>query len=69
MTTSERHLRQTGLSVVGAAGQEALRGSTVLVAGCGALGTVAAELLAEFLGAREPEESVESQCQLHEALH
>jgi len=46
VTTSERHLRQTGLSVVGAAGQEALRGSTVLVAGCGALGTVAAELLA-----------------------
>lgn len=46
MSASDRHLRQTGLSVVGTSGQEALRRSTVLIAGCGALGSVTAELLA-----------------------
>ncbi len=45
MSVSDRHLRQIGLSTIGAHGQEALRGSTVLIAGCGALGTVAAEIL------------------------
>ncbi len=46
MSRLERHLRQTGLPVIGRAGQDALRDATVLIVGCGALGTVTAELLA-----------------------
>lgn len=41
----DRHHRQRLLPVVGDDGQEALRASTVFIAGCGALGTVAADLL------------------------
>jgi molybdopterin/thiamine biosynthesis adenylyltransferase len=41
----DRHHRQRLLPAVGDAGQEALRDSTVFIAGCGALGTVAADLL------------------------
>lgn len=43
--TTDRHHRQRLLPVIGDEGQQALSESTVLVAGCGALGTVAADLL------------------------
>ena len=43
--TTDRHHRQRLLPVIGDDGQQALSESTVLVAGCGALGTVAADLL------------------------
>jgi adenylyltransferase/sulfurtransferase len=45
VTESDRHHRQRLLPVVGDVGQEALRDATVFIAGCGALGTVAADLL------------------------
>lgn len=45
MPESDRHDRQRLLPVVGDDGQAALRASTVFIAGCGALGTVAADLL------------------------
>jgi molybdopterin/thiamine biosynthesis adenylyltransferase len=45
VTESDRHHRQRLLPVVGDAGQEALHDATVFIAGCGALGTVAADLL------------------------
>jgi len=45
MAESDRHHRQRLLPVVGDDGQASLRGATVFVAGCGALGTVAADLL------------------------
>lgn len=41
-----RYARQAVLGVIGHAGQEALARSTVLVVGCGALGSAQAELLA-----------------------
>ncbi len=44
--TGSRYARQEVLGVIGRAGQEALGGSTVLVVGCGALGSTQAELLA-----------------------
>ena len=43
---SDRYSRQARFSAVGAAGQERIRGSRVVVVGCGALGTVAVDLLA-----------------------
>ena len=43
---SSRYDRQAVLEVIGRAGQEALARSTVLVVGCGALGSTQAELLA-----------------------
>jgi len=46
MDMSDRYLRQTSLTEIGAAGQERLRDSTVLVAGCGALGSNSAEIIA-----------------------
>ncbi len=46
MGSSDRYLRQTSLAEIGAAGQERLRNSTVLVAGCGALGSNSAEIIA-----------------------
>ncbi len=45
MPQLSRHCRQTILPEIGEAGQRALAGSTVLVVGCGALGTHCAELL------------------------
>jgi molybdopterin-synthase adenylyltransferase len=45
-TESDRYSRQARFSGVGAAGQERLRAGRVLVVGCGALGTVAVDLLA-----------------------
>ena len=42
----DRHHRQQLLAVIGPAGQSRLAGSRVLVVGCGALGTLAAEYLA-----------------------
>ena len=44
--SGSRYARQEILGVIGRAGQEALGRSTVLVLGCGALGSVQAELLA-----------------------
>jgi len=44
--TGSRYARQEVLAMIGRAGQEALAGSTVLVVGCGALGSTQAELLA-----------------------
>jgi molybdopterin/thiamine biosynthesis adenylyltransferase len=44
--SSSRYARQAVLGVIGHAGQEALARSTVLVVGCGALGSTQAELLA-----------------------
>ena len=44
-STTDRHHRQRLLPVIGDDGQRSLAASTVLVAGCGALGTVAADLL------------------------
>ena len=41
----DRHHRQRLLPMIGDEGQRALADSTVLIAGCGALGTVAADLL------------------------
>ncbi len=46
MDTSDRYLRQTTLPEIGDIGQERLRGSTVLVVGCGALGSNSAEIVA-----------------------
>ncbi len=43
---SDRYSRQARFSGIGAAGQERLRAGVVLVVGCGALGTVAVDLLA-----------------------
>ena len=43
---SDRYSRQARFSAVGAAGQERIRGSRVVVVGGGALGTVAVDLLA-----------------------
>ncbi|HEV8267359.1 MAG TPA: ThiF family adenylyltransferase, partial [Thermoanaerobaculia bacterium] len=40
-----RHARQVLFPAVGAAGQSRIRGARVLVVGCGALGTVASEIL------------------------
>lgn len=45
-SNSSRYARQAVLGVIGPAGQEALARSTVLVVGCGALGSTQAELLA-----------------------
>jgi adenylyltransferase/sulfurtransferase len=45
-TQSDRYSRQARFSGIGAAGQERLRAGRVLVVGCGALGTVAVDLLA-----------------------
>lgn len=42
---TDRHHRQRLLPMIGDEGQEALRDATVFIAGCGALGTVAADLL------------------------
>jgi len=46
MDRNARYLRQTTLPEVGISGQERLRESTVLVAGCGALGSNSAEIIA-----------------------
>jgi len=46
MAGESRYARQIDLPEIGAAGQRRLAGARVLVAGCGALGTNAAELLA-----------------------
>ncbi len=46
MVNGERYARQTVLDRIGAAGQEKLAASSVLVLGCGALGSAQAELLA-----------------------
>lgn len=46
MKKDDRYLRQTSLPQIGSRGQERLRGSTVLVAGCGALGSNSAEIIA-----------------------
>jgi adenylyltransferase/sulfurtransferase len=43
---SERYSRQARFPGIGAAGQERLRAGRILVVGCGALGTVAVDLLA-----------------------
>lgn len=43
---SDRHSRQARFAPIGAVGQERLRSARVLVAGCGALGSAAAEMLA-----------------------
>ena len=45
MSPDDRYHRQTLLPGIGVRGQERLRDSTVFIAGCGALGTVAADLL------------------------
>lgn len=45
MRNDERHSRQTVLPEIGEEGQRTLAASTVLVVGCGALGTHSAELL------------------------
>ena len=44
--TGSRYARQAVLGVIGRSGQEALARSTVLVVGCGALGSTQAELMA-----------------------
>jgi len=44
--SSERYSRQVLYPAIGAAGQERIAASTVVVAGCGALGTVSASLMA-----------------------
>lgn len=44
-TAIDRYSRQTTLPAIGEEGQKKLQGSTVLVAGCGALGTVSATQL------------------------
>ena len=44
-STTDRHHRQRLLPVIGDEGQRSLAESTVMMAGCGALGTVAADLL------------------------
>ena len=44
-TSNDRYSRQARFWGIGAAGQERLRASRVLVVGCGALGTVAVDLL------------------------
>ena len=41
----ERYVRQAGLAQVGWRGQERFAAATVVIIGCGALGTVSAELL------------------------
>ena len=46
MDESDRYLRQTILPEIGSTGQGRLRGSTVLIAGCGALGSNSAEIIA-----------------------
>jgi adenylyltransferase/sulfurtransferase len=46
MPSPDRYNRQVLLSFIGAEGQKRIGGSTVVVVGCGALGTVAAGLLA-----------------------
>ena len=46
MDRANRYLRQTTLPEIGATGQERLRNSTVLVVGCGALGSNSAEIMA-----------------------
>ncbi len=46
MSDLSRYARQTRLAVIGDEGQERLRNGHVLVVGCGALGSVAIELLA-----------------------
>jgi len=46
MDSSDRYLRQMALPEIGNLGQERLRDSTVLVAGCGALGSNSAEIVA-----------------------
>ncbi|MCH2162071.1 MAG: ThiF family adenylyltransferase, partial [Phycisphaerales bacterium] len=46
MSNSSRYHRQILLPGIGEPGQVALGEGTVLIAGCGALGTVAADLLA-----------------------
>ena len=46
MDDHDRYNRQKLLAPIGDDGQELLRGSTILIAGCGALGTVTADLLA-----------------------
>ena len=43
---SDRYARQAALAVIGPAGQQRLAASTVLVVGCGALGSTQAELCA-----------------------
>jgi len=46
MDENDRYLRQRRLPQIGSIGQERLRSSTVLVAGCGALGSNSAEIIA-----------------------
>ena len=46
MSRDDRYLRQTTLPEIGDPGQERLRASTVLIAGCGALGSNSAEIIA-----------------------
>ncbi len=46
MSEEDRYIRQTSLPEIGEAGQRRLNGVSVLVTGCGALGTNAAEMLA-----------------------
>ncbi len=46
MNEVDRYLRQTTLAQIGIAGQERLRDSTVFIAGCGALGSNSAEIIA-----------------------
>lgn len=46
MTHRDRYQRQALLAPIGEAGQQRLAGSAALIVGCGALGSVAAELLA-----------------------
>lgn len=46
MLNGERYARQTVLGAIGKAGQEKLAASSVLVVGCGALGSAQAEFLA-----------------------
>jgi len=43
--TVDRHARQSRLPAIGAEGQARIRAGSVLVVGCGALGSVAAEIL------------------------
>jgi adenylyltransferase/sulfurtransferase len=46
MTSPDRYCRQTALAVIGPEGQARVDASTVLIVGCGALGSAQAELLA-----------------------
>lgn len=46
MSSSSRYDRQTRLPMIGQSGQQLIRESRVAVLGCGALGTVAADILA-----------------------